>query len=105
MRDRYFLKKDAKGAYDPQVGAAATAQTALAQQAQQWNQDFYNQHVAPSLDAMATQTKESTDQQNQLFALNMAQTQQAADRYNTLGIPAENSYYQMVKDYSAPAYQ
>jgi hypothetical protein len=105
MRDRYYCKKDAKGAYDPQVGAAAAAQTALAQQAQQWNQDFYTQQVAPSLQAMTEQTKESTAQQNQLFQLNMQQTQQAADRYNTLGIPAENAYYKMVSDYSAPAYQ
>ena len=105
MHERYYCKKDDKGSYDPEVGQAAAANTAVAAKSEQFNEDFYNKYVAPSIDAMAKQTAASTDQQQQLFDLNMAQTKQAADRYNTLGIPAEDAYYKMVKDYSAPAEQ
>ena len=102
MRERYYCKKDEGGQYDPQVGAAAAANTAVAQKSEQFNEDFYNKYVAPQLDAMAKQTAVDTDQQQKLFDINYAQTQQAADRYNTLGIPAEDRYYKMVSDYSAP---
>ena len=102
MHERYYCKKDDKGSYDPEVGQAAAANTAVAAKSEQWNEDFYAKYVAPALDATAKQTAASTDQQQQLFDLNMAQTKQAADRYNTLGIPAEDAYYKMVKDYSAP---
>jgi hypothetical protein len=102
MRDRYYSKKDAKGAFDPQVGAAAQAQTALAQHAQDWNEQFYNEQVAPVLQQMTKESEVNLGRQGELFDLNMAQAKQAADRYNTLGIPAEDAYYKMVKDYSAP---
>jgi hypothetical protein len=102
MRDRYYSKKDAKGAFDPQVGAAAQAQTALAQHTQDWNEKFYNEQVAPVLQQMTKESEVNLGRQGELFDLNMAQAKQAADRYNTLGIPAEDAYYKMVKDYSAP---
>jgi hypothetical protein len=105
MRERYYCKKDDKGAYDPQVGAAAAANSAVAQKSEQFNEDFYNKYVAPQLDAMAKQTAIDTEQQGKLFDINYAQTKQAADRYNTLGIPAEDRYYKMVADYSAPEEQ
>ena len=40
MPDRTQCKKNAKGQYDPQVGAAAAANTALAERAQSWTEDF-----------------------------------------------------------------
>ena len=105
MHERYYCKKDQKGAYDPQVGAAAAANTAVAQKSEQFNEDFYSKYVAPQLDIMAKQTATDMDQQQKLFDINYAQTKTAADRYNTLGIPAEDRYYKMVSDYSAPEEQ
>jgi hypothetical protein len=102
MRDRYYSKKDQKGQYDPQVGAAAAANTAVAQKSEQWNEDFYAQHVAPALDQMMAESKTNIERQGKLFDIDYAQAQQSADRYNKLGIPAEDAYYKMVKDYSAP---
>jgi hypothetical protein len=102
MRDRYYSKKDQKGQYDPQVGAAAAANTAVAQKSEQWNEDFYNKYVAPALQQSIEESKVNLDRQGGIYDLNMAQAKLQDERYRTLGIPAEDKYYQMVKDYSGP---
>jgi len=61
--------------------------------------------MTPLIQAMTTQTTQSTQQQGELFNLNFAEAQQANQRYQQYGIPAENAYYNMVKNYSAPSYE
>ena len=105
MRDRWFSKKDTKGQYDPQVGAAAAANTAVAERAQAWNEDYFNKYVSPVLTQMVDESKTNLDRQGKLFDVQYDQTKTAADRYKSLGIPAEDRYYKMVDDYSAPEEQ
>lgn len=102
MLERSQWGKNDKHQYDPQVGAAAQANAAIAQKAESWNEDFYAQHVAPLLEASAKATEANTRQQGELFDLNKSQATLQDQRYRQLGIPAEDAYYKMVKDYSAP---
>lgn len=87
--------------YDPQVGAAAQASAANAAQAQKFSQDYFTNTVSPLLAAETAQSKQTTANQNQLFGLNFANAQKQSDQYNTYGLPAQNSYYNMVKNYSS----
>jgi hypothetical protein len=103
--DSIQTKKDAKGSYDPQVGAAAQANTALAERTQAWTEDFYAQHITPMLEAMSKATADDNTRQGALFDMNMSQAKLQDERYRGQGIPAEDAYYQMVKDYSAPEEQ
>jgi hypothetical protein len=104
MRDRWY-RKAKKNAYDPQIGEAAKANTALAQQAQDWNKDYFEKYVAPAMAQLTTESQTNLDRQGKLFDIQYDQTKTAADRYKTLGIPAEDRYYKMVDEYSAPAEQ
>lgn len=103
MPERTQCKKDAKGQYDPQVGAAAAANSALAERSQAWTEDFYAKYVAPALDVATKSTQQNDQRQGDLFDLNMSQTKLQDQRYRDLGLPAEDRYYKMVDEYSAPA--
>ena len=94
--------KKSKGQYDPQVGAAAAANTALAERSQKWTEDFYAKFVAPAMEAMTLETANNTRRQGDLFDMNMQQAQLQDKRYRELGIPAEDRYYKMADEYSAP---
>ena len=97
--------KGGGSAYDPQVGAAAAQEAATAQQAQNWSQNYYTNTVSPLLAAETAQANTTTSDQNQLFALNMGEATQAQAQYNQYGIPAQDAYYNMVSNYSAPQEQ
>lgn len=99
--ERYACKKDAKGAYDPQVGAAAAANTALAERAQSFSEDYYTKYITPMLEQMTGASKDTQDNQNKLFADNLADMQTARERYQKFGIPAEEKYFKMANDYSS----
>jgi hypothetical protein len=101
MPELYHTKKDAKSSYDPQIGEAAKASAALADRSVKFSEDFYNQHIAPLLDAQTQQSATSAANENALFASNMADMQQQRDRYNKYGIPAEDRYYKMANEYSS----
>ena len=105
MRDRWYRTGGTKNPYDPQIGAAAAAQAQTAQQAQQFNQDYFDKYVTPAMDEMIRSNKLNDDRQGQIFDQQMAESQLQDQRYKDLGIPAEDKYYQMVKDYSAPEEQ
>jgi hypothetical protein len=106
MRDRWHRGSGgSKNPYDPQIGAAAQANTALAERSEQWNEDYFNKYVSPALEQMVTESKTNLDRQGKLYDIQYDQTKTAADRYKTLGIPAEDAYYKMVKDYSGPEEQ
>lgn len=98
-------KSSQTNAYDPQIGAAAQANTALAEKAQNFSENYYNTQVAPLLEQMRASSAQTQERENQLFGLNMAQMTKANDRYDQFGVPAEQSYYDMVQRYSAPAEQ
>lgn len=116
--------------YDPQIGAAAQTQANLAQQEQDWTQNYYDQYVTPALkqqqdianQSIALQTQDETrqqqlseaelqamqhqqDQQDQVFALQYGQAKQAADEYTQYGLPAQTDFYNMVNNYSSPAFE
>lgn len=101
MLERTVCKKDSKTSYDPQVGAAAQANAAIAERQVQFSEDFYRTWVAPMLEEMTVASKEARGQQADLYDLNMAQTRLQDQRYREKGIPAEDRYYKAVDDYSS----
>jgi hypothetical protein len=104
MRDRWF-RKGSKNKYDPQIGAAAQANVALAERSEAWNKDYFEKYVQPAMAQLVDESKTNLERQGKLFDIQYDQTKTAADRYKTLGIPAEDKYYKMVNDYSAPEEQ
>jgi hypothetical protein len=105
MRDRWYRSGGSKNPYDPQIGAAAQAQAQIAQQAQSFNQDYFTKYVTPAMDEMIRSNKVNDERQGQIFDQQMAQSKLQDQRYRDLGIPAEDRYYKMVSDYSAPEEQ
>lgn len=93
--------KHPTNAYDPQIAAAAQANTQVAQQAENFSESFYTNQIAPMLAQSDKASQQTQDEQKQLFDINMQQTQQSLDRYQQYGIPAENKYYDMVSKYSS----
>lgn len=105
MPSRTQLGKDSAPSYDPQVGAAAQANAALSQKSEQFSEDYFNKYVAPLLQASAQETATNTANQNELYGINLNDLKLNDQRYRQNGIPAEDAYYSMVKNYSAPDYQ
>lgn len=104
MRDRWF-RKGKKNKYDPQIGEAAKANVALAERSEAWNKDYFEKYVQPAMAQLVKESDVNIERQGKLFDITYDQAKTAADRYKTLGIPAEDAYYKMVKDYSAPEEQ
>jgi hypothetical protein len=96
------MKKDAKGAYDPQVGEAAAANSALAERSVQFSEDYFNKYIAPAIEQMTAASADTQRNQNELYADNKADMQTQRDRYKKFGIPAEDAYYKAVQDYNEP---
>lgn len=105
MLNRTQFKKDAKGTYDPQVGAAADASAATAAKSEQFSEDYYNKYITPLLQTQSDLAKQANDREDKLYNANMADMQLSDQRYQQYGIPAEDNYYKMVQNYSAPQYQ
>lgn len=95
--------KSSKNAYDPQVAANAAAQTALAQRAQQFSEDYTNKYITPMLEQQSKLAARADERESAMFDMNSAQMKRADERYTQYGIPAEDAYYKMAKEYSAPA--
>lgn len=104
MRDRWF-RKGSKNKYDPQIGEAAKSEAALAERTQQFNEDYFNKYVVPALKLQQDDASFYQDLNKRQADLDFSRAALADTRYRTLGIPAEDAYYQMVKDYSAPEEQ
>lgn len=98
----WSTKKNSKGAYDPQVGEAAKANAAIADRSMQFSEQYFKDYVAPMLEEMTSSTHQAQQNENELYADNRADQQLARKRYQEYGIPAENKYYQMADEYSAP---
>lgn len=91
--------------YDPQIGAAAQANSDVAQRAQQFSEDYYNNTIAPLLKQTVDASTAAQGKLGDLYDINIAQAKQAQDQYNQYGIPAQQKYYDMVNQYSAPEEQ
>lgn len=116
--------------YDPQIGQAALQESQLAQQEQNWTQNYYDQYVTPALQQEEQQSQRSMDlqaqyqQEEQKLAeaemAAMADNQKnqdavtaqdlqaqglALDQYKQYGIPAQDAFFNTVNNYSAPAFQ
>jgi hypothetical protein len=104
MLDRWYTK-GSSNKYDPQIGAAALANTQLAERAEAWNRDYFDKYVAPAMAQLIKESDVNIERQGKLFDLTYDQAKTSAERYKTLGIPAEDRYYKMVDEYSAPEEQ
>jgi len=97
--------KGVKNQYDPQITAAAASSAATAARAQQFAEDYYKNTVAPMNEKMMAASEVTQGKLNTMYDLNAQQMRDASDRYNKYGVPAENKYYDMVSQYSAPQEQ
>jgi hypothetical protein len=61
--------------------------------------------MKPAVLSQMAQAERSSVKLDQMADLNIAQMQQASERYKKYGIPAEEAYYKAVQDYSSPAEQ
>jgi hypothetical protein len=87
---------------DPNVAAAAEKQAEAANRAEAFGEKFYKDTMAPLLAQQMNSSKQATDQQAQLFALQMPMAQAQAEQYQKYGLPAQQNYYNMVNQYSQP---
>ena len=90
---------------DPQVGAAAMRQANTLDEALAFSKQQYEESGKPLQQQMIAASKQGLEQQNTLYNLNLPQAQAAADQNLKYGLPAQEAYYKMVNDYSAPEYQ
>lgn len=125
--------KGGGSSYDPQVGAATSANAAVAAKAEDFSEAYYTNVITPLLQDQSAlshtmvdsanklserQLSLSEQQQelskrnsdaaldtqgklNNLYDLNADQMKKASDRYDKFGVPAEENYYNMVRDYSS----
>lgn len=87
---------------DPNVGQAAQRQAAVAERAQAFSEQYYQESVKPLVDDMIKASQQTQTQQQQLFDLQYPLAQQQAEQYTKYGLPAQQQYYEMVSKYSAP---
>lgn len=87
---------------DPNVGKAAMRQAEVAERAQAFSEQYYQESVKPLVDDMIKASQQTQTQQQQLFDLQYPLAQQQAEQYTKYGLPAQQQYYEMVSKYSAP---
>jgi hypothetical protein len=104
MRDRWYAK-GSKNKYDPKIGEAALANTAIAERSEAFNKDYFEKYVSPAMTQLIEESKINSERQGKIFDLTYDQAKLADERYKKLGIPAEDRYYKMVDEYSAPEEQ
>lgn len=105
MSGHFVEKKDNKASNDPKVGEAAMLQAKTGAEAQKFSQDYYAKYVAPMIEEMTSSSRKTQSRLDDLFKVNMDQMQKATARYEKYGAPAEDRYFKMVDDYSAPEEQ
>lgn len=95
--------------YDPQMGAAAAAQAEVARDTLNFNREYFTTYVAPLIGEMTASSAHARDladqqwaQQQEMYRDNKMRADFQWDRYLKWGVPAEDAYYNMVKEYSAP---
>ena len=94
--------KGGGSSYDPQMGAASARAAETADRAERFSEDYYTNVITPLLRDSTRASNEAQTKLGKLYDINATQTQQANDRYNQYGVPAEDSYYKMAGEYSEP---
>lgn len=88
--------------YDPQIGVAASQNAETAAKAAAFAEDYYKNTIAPLLQKTVASATETEGKLGKLYDENYAQMKKSAERYEQYGLPAEQKYYETVKEYSAP---
>ena len=83
---------------------ATQAMVALGREELEFSKQFFNDYVAPLLEVNAEAVRANEARTAQIFDLQFEQAKLQDERYRRLGIPAEDRFYRMVDEYSAPAY-
>lgn len=96
------MGKKVKNPYDPQIGAAAKENVALAKRAQAFTEEYYNKYVSPMIEEMISSSRKTQDRMDIMFDKNIEQMDTAMDRYKRYGMPAEDRYFDMASSYSEP---
>lgn len=97
--------KGVENQYDPQIGAAAAQNAAVAAKAEAFAEDYYKNTVAPLNKKMQESADVTAGKLNTLYDLNAEQMRSAGERYKQYGIPAEQKYFDMATKYSEPEEQ
>lgn len=90
---------------DPNVGLAAQRQARIAEDTLAFVKDWSEKYTAPLTEEMTKSAATTREQQQKLFDLNYPQAQAAAEQMTKYGLPAQEAYYKMVQEYSAPEFQ
>lgn len=87
---------------DPAVGEAAKMNAETAKEQLEWTKKYFNDVISPLQEDAQKDTHAAELRAEDQYSLDKMQQLQAIERYKTYGIPAEDRYYKMVQDYSAP---
>lgn len=104
MRDRWF-RKGKKAKPDPAVARAAEANYALAERAQNWNEDIFAKYVVPMLEKSSVEADRAAKYDAEIADLALKQARTADERYRTVGLPAEDAYLKKLAEFSEPEYE
>jgi len=95
--------KSVENKYDPQIGQSAAQMAQVSKEALDWSKQYYADVITPMLQQQSEASIKAQGQMGNLYDLQAEQMKLGAERYKEYGIPAENRYYQMARDYSEPA--
>lgn len=95
--------KGGGSAYDPQIGVAAANTSRTAKEALDWSKQYYAETVAPLLKQQTEAAVKAQGQMGDLYGLQAEQMRTASERFTKYGAPAEEAYYNKVRQYNEPA--
>lgn len=87
---------------DPNVGIAARENAEVSRLGLQFNKDFTTRTLVPLLNAQTDNATAATSRAEEQWQQAKDASDMAMGRYKTYGIPAENKYFQLASEYSAP---
>jgi hypothetical protein len=90
---------------DPQVGEAAKMNAETARLGLEFSQDYFNTTLAPLQRAAEERAGRYETMATDAFNRNSERERLFDERFRALGIPAEDRYFKMVSDFSAPEEQ
>jgi len=90
---------------DPAVGEAAKMNAATAADQLAWTKQYFADVLTPLQQSADERANVSAQQQTEEYEANKRRADLQDQRYQQFGIPAEDRYYRMAADYSAPEEQ
>lgn len=90
--------------YSDEMGEAARLNAETGKRAQAWSEKFFADYVAPLLEANTDLAYKNEDRMDQLFNLQFDQAKLQDQRFRQFGIPAEDRFFQMADEFSAPEF-